>query len=552
VKRAAGLTAFLTLLVWGLFGFDHGLFHDDASLLFVAQRGASHAFGALFEPSGAPTRLLQTLPYAVAWATAAPTLVLQLWYGAAWVATALLVYALARSLAPGAPLVAPVACALATTATSDFLTNATEALSYLDATAFLLAGLVAAIRWTRGGHGAWLALAVLLANASVFTLEGLAPTAALAPLFLLAAEGRPERRGRAAAAWLLALAPFGAVFTAYLLDPSSYAAVALRPLGLVARLRGVAGQTATDFLPWRWPLSRPVWFDVPPRVLPAWLSVAAAAAGVAAFLAAVRREARPGAADGPDGPRIPLAAAACLLVLLSQHAAYAGAQLADRRYRTQLVSRVFASLLVALLTGLLARRLRRPATALALPAVFVAFGIAGGLERHDFFLSSWRRERTELASTLAEAPSLDPTATLVLSLVPDPGGYQATRVPYLAQSWMALLRDDPDLAGRTVVWLPVWGATCRPETAGLACAESANGGAPLTIPWDRLVLLSFDAASGRYRLVPSIPASGGAYRPEALVRDAPVPERARELLAGPRFLGRLLPGALARDAMLAP
>src|SRR5664279_5325383 len=117
VRRAALLVAFLTLLVWGLFGLDHGLFHDDASLLFVAQRGASHAFGALFEPSGAPTRLLQTLPYAVAWATAAPTLVLQLWYGAAWVATALLVYALARSLAPGAPIVPLVACALAASGT---------------------------------------------------------------------------------------------------------------------------------------------------------------------------------------------------------------------------------------------------------------------------------------------------------------------------------------------------------------------------------------------------------------------------------------------------
>jgi hypothetical protein len=552
VKRAAGLTAFLTLLVWGLFGFDHGLFHDDASLLFVAQRGASHAFGALFEPSGAPTRLLQTLPYAVAWATAAPTLVLQLWYGAAWVATALLVYALARSLAPGAPIVPLVACALAATATSDFLTNTTEALSYLNATLLLLAALVTALRWTGGGRWFWLAFALLLVNASVFTLEGLAPAAVLSPLFLLVAKGRPERRARAAAAWLLALAPFGLFLAAYLRDPSSYAAIALRPLGFVERLRGIAGQTKTDFMPWTWTLSRAVWFDTLPRILPAWLFILPPVVGVVAFLAAARREAIDGAMRGPDERRLALAAGASLLVVLSLHAAYAGAQLADRRYRTQLVSRVFASLLVALLTGLLARRLRRPATALALPAVFVAFGIAGGLERHDFFLSSWRRERTELASTLAEAPSLDPTATLVLSLVPDPGGYQATRVPYLAQSWMALLRDDPDLAGRTVVWLPVWGATCRPETAGLACAESANGGAPLTIPWDRLVLLSFDAASGRYRLVPSIPASGGAYRPEALVRDAPVPERARELLAGPRFLGRLLPGALARDAMLAP
>jgi hypothetical protein len=146
----------------------------------------------------------------------------------------------------------------------------------------------------------------------------------------------------------------------------------------------------------------------------------------------------------------------------------------------------------------------------------------------------------------------DARATLVLSLVPDPGGYQATRVPYLAQSWTALLRDDTRLAGRTVVWLPGWGATCRPESSGLACSQSADGRAPGTIPWDRLVLLSFDAASGRYRLVPSIPESDGAYRPEALVGPAPFSARARDLLGGPRLLGRLLPGTLTLDAMLDP
>lgn len=552
MRRAALLVAFLTLLVWGLFGLDHGLFHDDASLLFFAQRTASHPLRGLFEPSGAPTRLIQTLPYVLAWATPFPTLVLQLWYGAAWAATALVLFLLARSLAPGTPIVPLVACALAATATSDFLTNTTEALSYLNATLLLLAALVTALRWMGGGRWFWLAFALLLVNASVFTLEGLAPAAVLSPLFLLVAKGRPERRARAAVAWLLALAPFGLFLAAYLRDPSSYAAIALRPLGLVERLRGIAGQTKTDFMPWTWTLSRAVWFDTLPRILPAWLFILLPVVGVVAFLAAARREAIDGGMRGPDERRLALAAGASLLVVLSLHAAYAGAQLADRRYRTQLVSRVFASLLVALLTGLFARRLRRPATALALPAVFVAFGIAGGLERHDFFLSSWRRERTELASTLAEAPSLDPTATLVLSLVPDPGGYQATRVPYLAAAWMSLLRGDVSLGGRTVVELPGWGATCRAEPAGFACPVSSGGPAPGTIPWDRLVLLSFDAASGRYRLVPSIPESGGAYRPDALIRSAPMSIRARALLHGRRFLARLLPGALTHDAMLPP
>jgi hypothetical protein len=43
-----------------------------------------------------------------------------------------------------------------------------------------------------------------------------------------------------------------------------------------------------------------------------------------------------------------------------------------------------------------------------------------------------------------------------------------------------------------------------------------------------------------------------AYRPHALIRPEPLPARAHALLEGPSLLGRLLPGAGAPDAMLAP
>ena len=208
-------------------------------------------------------------------------------------------------------------------------------------------------------------------------------------------------------------------------------------------------------------------------------------------------------------------------------------------------------MLVALAAEAAARRLRARRLALALPALFVGLGVAGGLERQDTYLATWRRQRTELASILEAVPALDPKATLVLSLEPDPGGFQTTRVPYLASAWMFLLRDDESVAGRTVVWLRGWGAECRGQPAGLVCT-TASGPAPGAIPWDRLVLLSFHAASGRYGLVPSIPESGGAYRPEALVRPAPLSPRALSLLDGPQFLGRFVRGAGASDTMLAP
>ncbi len=185
--------------------------------------------------------------------------------------------------------------------------------------------------------------------------------------------------------------------------------------------------------------------------------------------------------------------------------------------------------------------------ALVLPAVFVGLGVAGGVERQDTFLATWRRQRAELSSILRAVPALDPRATLVLSLAPDPGGFQATRVGYLASAWTSLLWDDPSVGGRTVVALPGWGSDCRAVAAGLSCTGGPGSG---VYAWDALVVLRFDPASFQYRLVEEFPESAGAYRPHALIRPAPLPARAHALLAGPRLLARLLPGAGASDTML--
>jgi hypothetical protein len=224
-------------------------------------------------------------------------------------------------------------------------------------------------------------------------------------------------------------------------------------------------------------------------------------------------------------------------MVLATHAAFSGVQLAEVRFRTQLVTRLFASMLVALAAEAAARRLRVPHFALALPVLFVGLGVAGGLERQDTYLATWRRQRAELASILEVVPALDPKATLVLSLAPDPGGFQATRVPYLAWAWMSLLRDDASIAGRTVVALPGWGTDCRAAAAGLSCTGGLGSG---LYAWDRLVVLGFDPRSFRYRLVEEFPEAGEAYRPRALINSAPLSERARALLGGPRFLARLL------------
>jgi hypothetical protein len=235
-------------------------------------------------------------------------------------------------------------------------------------------------------------------------------------------------------------------------------------------------------------------------------------------------------------------------MLVATHIAFSGVQLAEMRCRTHLVTRLFASILVALAAREIAVFARAPRLALALPALFVGLGVAGGLERQDTYLATWRRQRAELISILRAVPALDREAKLVLSLTPDPGGFQATRVPYLASAWASLLWNDPSMGASTVVDLPGWGSACRPGAAGMSCAGGSGDGLHA---WQRLVVLRFDPASFAYRLVEEFPESAGAYRPRALIGPAEPSARARALLAGPRFMARLLPGAGTPDAMLA-
>ncbi|HEX7589676.1 MAG TPA: hypothetical protein VF362_01720, partial [Demequinaceae bacterium] len=404
------------------------------------------------------------------------------------------------------------------------------------------AALTAALRFQEENRPASLLAAALLLNAGLLTSDGAAPAAVLAPLLFLATRGRADRRWAATSAcWSLALVPWTVAFLRFLRDPGSYAAVALAPFDAVRQGRLAAALTAHDFMPWRWAFRRPVWIEHLPSVVPGWAYVLAALAGAAAFVAAASAA---GAASGAAvryverWPRRRYVAGVLVLMIVATHAAFSGVQLAEVRYRTHLVTRLLASILVAMAADSLASRLRAPRLALALPAVFVGLGVAGGLERQDTYLATWRRQRTELASILEAAPALDPKATLVLSLAPDPGGFQATRVPYLAASWASLLWDDPSIARRTVVALPRWGSDCRPVAAGLSCAGGPGSGVH---SWDRLVVLRFDPASFQYRLVREFPESGGAYRPYALIRPEPLSARARALLEGPRFLGRLLP-----------
>ena len=74
-----GLWVFLTLLVWGLFAPDRGLYQDDVSVLAVVQEAwRTSGVAGLFAPMGGPTRRLLGLPTFLAWLTPEPVFALQL------------------------------------------------------------------------------------------------------------------------------------------------------------------------------------------------------------------------------------------------------------------------------------------------------------------------------------------------------------------------------------------------------------------------------------------------------------------------------------------
>jgi len=548
----------LTLVVWGLFAVDRGLWQDDVAILAVVQTQTSASALGVFAPIVAPTRRLLGLPFALALATPQPVLALQLLYGATWLGVGLAMYWLGRLLAPGRRDVAYLAGALTLCATGDFLTDSPVALGYDVSTLAFVAALCHLLRWLRGGGGYWLIGSAVLVTGALWTMEAVLPSVVLAPLLLWAArEGAPSRRWAIGTlVWFALLAPFLATLIPFLVDRHSYAATAFVPLRLPERLQRTAGLFANNFTPWRWAF-RPVWFPRPEPVIPLGIRVPASALGTAVFLWGARHLpwATPTSTRPKSAPR--LLAGISLLMALASNATAASLQLSDIFYRTQVVSRVWTSLFLALASseavGWLGRRHRL--VGLLLPSTFVVFGLAGGLERQDFFLASWRQHRVELASILEEAPWMQPDAWLVL-YTPPVAAFLATEAPYLARCWAVVLYQDPSMAGRLFLWSRERKTGCRAEERAFRCWEEPEAACVaagtcdgLTLPYEKVVLMSYAAAEGRFRLQRQLPAellgdrrrSGLGYAPEAMIGRRPVGRFPHRLLFEAPLLARYLP-----------
>jgi hypothetical protein len=250
--------------------------------------------------------------------------------------------------------------------------------------------------------------------------------------------------------------------------------------------------------------------------MPAALMASLAAVGTLLALWVWHRDRR----DAPVRQEASLATArtaVMLAVLLAVLLAIANVpstllQMSAIHYRTHLLSRIWASLLVALAAGLLVRRGGHAPrfAAYALVGTFVLGGVWGGLERQGYYFSTWLDQRREVASLVAAAPRLQPD-TQLLMVVPPHQRYLAMEAWYLSVVWAGLLYDDPAVADRITHVSPARGTGCRVEPAGLRCWSEGHPACAPTGPCDGRLLPNREVL-----VLEEEPESGMIVRPAAL------------------------------------
>ena len=534
----------LLLLAVGLTAPLRGLWQDDTLLLRLAREFQGQGLMAALTPAGAPLRRLYTLPYRLALETPQPVWTLHLIYCATWLGQALAAGWIARLLLPGSRLTRFLAICLTLTATSDYLTGNLTSVGYDWSALLLLIAVGCSLRYVAGGGAGWIAGACAAAVTSIWTIEVAIPALPFLPLLLFWRAGTAAWR-RILVVLLalgLVLAPAVPVEWRFLHDPTSYAAVAMQPMSLAARVSRSAMLWFENFTPWRWAFAHPEWYPRPSHAIPLWAM--ALASGVAAAWFALRAC----HARDPDRPErntrtLWLAGIFAAMALIA-NAAYAALQMAEVHYRTHILSRTWASLAVAVLVGWAVQqwpRFRRGF--LLVPFLFVGFGVWGGLERQDLWISTWRMHKKELLSIVTAAPALKPGTGIILRSEPS-SAYSATEADYLAHCWLILLYDDRAI--HSLRMTPERGTGCRVTPQGLECwrehqAECVAAGTCVAarFPFETLVLLDFDSGTGTFRLVSDprsdellggSPAALAGYRPAARILNRPLTPRQRALL----------------------
>ena len=271
----------------------------------------------------------------------------------------------------------------------------------------------------------------------------------------------------------------------------------------------------------------------PPDVLPltgfALIAILATVLGVWAWRKDIDRDPPTPPAGAP--PRR-LTAAALALFIAVANVPMAFLILKELHYRTHILSRIWACLLIAWLADWLIGRGRRSSAVVgyALVSIFLFGGVWGGLERQNYFASLWIDHRTELTSIIDAVPTI-PAGQQVLLVVPRHVRWMATEAEYLAKAWLSLLYEDAAIAARVHVAVPARNTGCRTEAGGLRCwgetMTACQGEGPCAgplLPYATTVVLEYDSKRGTYARAPQFAGSGSPV----LTRAEPAQHRLRE------------------------
>jgi hypothetical protein len=521
----------LALLVLNITPHLRGFWQDDALHFSTVYQRRGDLPAALVQAFGTPMRRLYLLPSWLAYATPRPILTLHLIHAALWVFEALLAGWIAVLLLPGRAFVRFTAMALTLTATSDYLTGNLTPLGYHFAIAMVLLAVACGLRYAGRGGMLWLTLAVLSLTISVWTVDVAFAVMPFVPLLLYLRSASSTER---VAEWRRALLLVGVCGVAtlpaviqevrFLLDSRGYAASAIVRMPF----RQFAGRAVhlylENFRPWRWVFSRPLFGARPLPSIPLPLQALLAAVAASAFFLRVRsRPIDQNVSRNEAKKALPLVALFAFMALVF-NALYARLPMAEVHNRTHLVSRIWVSLAIAIAAGWARDRWPRARGAIHLAlALFVGFGVWGGIERQDLFYSTWRRHQRELSSILDSVPHSRPGTGIVLRSG-DTTHYLATEADYLANAWLRLLYDTPVRLTRLSPKRP---DRCRSTPSGLECTrETRFALQPVHLDYANMIVLDYDEGEGRYRLLPSLTGdplgAGGegaerAYRPERLI-----------------------------------
>jgi len=538
----------LGVVAWGLFVPDQGLWNDDVQNLFRAFVARERGEG-LFPAIATPTRRLLALPSIAALASGWPVQALHLLSSVAWLAAGLLAHHLCGRLWPDQPLAAALAGALTLCATPDFLTGAPLAIGYQLSTVYYLCAVLLGLVWLQRGSRAALWATPLALSASLWTTDAAVGVWLLTPLLWAAAPGVQRRRVLPLGLlWFLAPVPYFVVVAGQWAAGGGYLHQAQVRLGVGRWIARFADLLAWNFTPWRWALGRPLWFPAAGAVVPwplRW-TIALLAGAVAAW--AILRRAPGSDATARPGVRRALAA---LALMAAANAPFAGLQYAEFYWRTHLLSRVFAALALAWPIALAWSRARGPLRGVVAGAValWLSLGVAGALERQDYWVGYTRAHRQELSSILAAVPALSSEA-LLLVRVPAHGHLLATETAYHTRAWIALLNEDSSLECRTVQWAETRPTACVSALDGFVCrgerspeCQRRDGRDEQLLPFERLVVLDYQPLENRYVLAPTLPAvtpGAARYEPHAQLRPRPRTRLASALLDHNRGLAAWL------------